>query len=414
MSRFSSLWSVMILGTLIVLLIFFLPYERSTRTNNVQWVGFIGKTSRDIAYNLAVLKDGIITAGWSSSSNGDQNALLVKLSKEGKLLWQKELGGSGTDGAMCVKATSDGGFLAAVLSDSQDGDLPVQFGGQDLWLLKYDTNGNLQWKNCYGSKGYETAFDVLEDEGYLFVGYTTLSGSEDFWIVKTDLSGKMIWEKTFGGSDWDCAFGVAKQDDSYIIVGMTRSSDGDVQHNNGSADIWLIKLSKTGQLTWQKTFGGSDWDQATSVINTKDGGFAVAATSWSEEMIGKSRSADFVLMKFDKDSNLTFMKTYGGSSDDIAQKVIETEDGYALVGTTWSDDGDVSEKHRGSDYWFIKTDKAGNLTWQKCLGDDMDEIAYTLQELDETYLIAGVSYSYVVGLRARSHGGGDMLIVKVK
>jgi len=416
MSRLSPLWTVIIIGALVIIMIFGIPYQRAFRKDNIQWLGFIGKISRDIAYNMAVTKGEIVIVGWTGSTkeHDDQNALIVKLSKDGKLLWQKEIGGSGTDGAICVKATKDGGFIVTAISDSQDGDLPVQFGAQDTWLLKYDSSGNLEWKKCYGTKGYDTAFDVVEDDGYVFAGYTTVNGSEDFWVVKTDHQGNVLWNKTFGGSDWDTAFSIAKTEDGYTVVGMTKSTDGDVQSNHGSADMWLVKLSKMGEMVWCKNFGGSDWDQATNVISTRDGGLAICGVSWSREIVGESRAGDFVLIKTDSDGNQQFLKTYGGSSDDIAQRIVETDDGYVLVGTTWSDDGDVKEKHRGSDYWIIRTDRNGELVWQKCVGDEMDEIAYALQVLDDGYLVAGVSYSYVAGLRARSHGNGDMLLVKVR
>ncbi|WP_041083797.1 hypothetical protein [Thermotoga profunda] len=415
MGKVSPLWTAIITGIFVILMIFAIPYERSTKKDSIQWLGFIGKISRDIAYNMTVLSDGIVVVGWTSSLKeyGDQNALVIKLSKDGKLLWQKELGGSGTDGAICVKATKDGGFVVTIISDSQDGDFPSQFGGQDIWLLKYNGEGNLEWKKCYGTKGYETAFDVIEDDGYVLAGYTTVNGSEDFWVIKTDYQGNVLWDKTFGGSDWDTAFGLTKLQDGYVVVGMTKSHDRDI-FNNGSSDMWFVRISRMGELLWQKTVGGSDWDQATNIISTKDGGFAVCGVSWSKEITGESRMGDFVLTKFDIDGNQEFLKTYGGSSDDIAQKLIETDDGYVLIGTTWSDDGDIVQKHRGSDYWLIKTDKKGNLVWQKCLGDDMDEIAYALQVSGDGYLVAGVSYSYVAGLRARSHGGGDILLVKVR
>ncbi len=416
MGKVSPFWSAIIIGIFLILMVFAIPYERSTRRNNVQWLTFIGKISRDIAYNMSLTDDGIIIVGWTGATkeHSDQNALIVKLSKDGKFLWQKELGGSGTDGAICVKTTKDGGFIVTIISDSKDGDFPSQFGEQDTWLLKYDSRANLEWKRCYGTEGYDTAFDVIEDNGFVFAGYTTTNGSEDFWVVKTDYQGNALWSKTFGGSDWDTAFSLAKVQDDYVVVGMTRSSDGDIDFNNGSSDMWVIKISRTGDLVWGKTFGGTGWDQATNVIPTKDGGFALCGVSWSDEIVGKSRSGDFVLIKFDAKANQEFLKTYGGSSDDIAQKVVETKDGYALVGTTWSDDGDITQKHRGSDYWLIKTDKEGNLVWQKCFGDDMDEVAYALQVLDDGYLVAGVSYSYVAGLMARSHGGGDILLVKVR
>lgn len=416
MGKVSPFWTAIITGIFLILMIFAIPYERSTRKDSIQWLGFIGKISRDIAYNMTMVSDGIVVVGWTSSTReyGDQDALVVKVSKDGKLLWQKELGGSGTDGAVCVKATKDGGFIVTAISDSQDGDFPSQFGAQDTWLLKYDSKANLEWKKCYGTKGYDTAFDVIEDNGFVFTGYTTINGSEDFWVVKTGYQGDVLWSKTFGGTDWDTAFSIAKAEDGYAIVGMTKSSDGDVQFNHGSADMWFIRISQTGDLVWQRSIGASDWDQATSVIPTKDGGFAICGVSWSKEITGERRVGDFVLVKFDMNGNEEFLKTYGGSSDDIAQKIVETDEGYILVGTTWSDDGDITQKHRGSDYWLVRTDKKGNLVWQKCVGDDMDEIAYALQVLDDGYLVAGVSYSYVAGLRARSHGGGDMLLVKVR
>lgn len=133
---------------------------------DIVWTRFLGKIGRDVSYDLAVFDDGVVVVGWTTSSRnfGDQNVVIVKLSKDEKLLWQRELGSLGNEGANCVEKTKDGGFIAGVMSDSRDGDIPARFGGQDVWLLKFDNQGELLWKRCHGTPGYESIFDVFEEK----------------------------------------------------------------------------------------------------------------------------------------------------------------------------------------------------------------------------------------------------------
>jgi len=379
------------------------------RDEDVLWSRFVGKTGRDIAYDLAHVDDGIVIVGWTSSRKipSDQNVMMVKLSKSGKLLWNKELGSTGTEGANCVERTQDGGFIVAAISSSNDGEISAQFGGQDVWLLKYDAHGNLQWKSCYGTQAYESALDLLEDDGYVFVGYTTKAGNEDVWAVKVDEDGNIVWERSFGSSGWDSAIGVDRATDGYYIVGLTKPAE------NGSTDMWVLKVSKSGDLVWQKRLGGTDWDQASDVLTTDDGGCLVLGTSWSKEMslFGK---ADFVLIKLDANGEIEFQKAYGGAQDDIAQKIIKVEDGYLLVGTTWSDTVHGVEKQGGSDYLVLKIDENGGPMWVKCLGALLDDVAYAVFSDGESYYLAGVSYSRSFALRSRSHGEGDALVLRVR
>lgn len=414
MGRFSSFWTLIIFGIFLILLVFVSPLTRQSR-EDIEWLKFIGRTSRDIAYDIARLNDGsFVIAGWTGSKeNFDQDVLLLGMDKGGKLLWEKEFGGTGTDGAVSLTPASDGGFVVLALSDSDSGELSAQFGEQDIWLLKFDNKGTLQWKKCYGTYGYETAFDVIEDEGYIFAGSINIDGQEDFWVVKVDKSGDVVWSRNFGGTDWDAAFSIAKSKNGYIVAGMSKSADGDVKINHGSADMWIAEISTDGRLLWENAFGGSEWDQIVDLTAVEDG-YIAAGVSWSEEIVGKERKADFVMIKFDINGKVQFFRTYGGSSDDIVQKILVTEDGYVLAGTSWSDDGDVAGKHEGSDYWLIKVDKDGELIWQKCFGGDMDEVAYALENSKSGFLIGGISYSYVAGIAGRSHGGGDVFIVKTK
>ncbi|MEN3008726.1 hypothetical protein [Pseudothermotoga sp.] len=413
MRNFAWLVNLFLIVGLVIAVFFSSSYNESDR--DVVWTKFLGKMGRDIAYDLTMLDDGIVVVGWTTSSNGtgDQNAMIVKMAKDGKLLWQREFGWSGNEGANCVERTKDGGFIVGIISDSKGGDTPAEIGNQDVWILKFNGQGDLLWKKCYGTEGYESIFDIVEDEGYLFVGYTTKNGSEDFWVVKVNETGDLVWEKTFGGKDWDCAFAVDSTKDSYFVVGMTKSTDGDVTSPHGSSDMWILKLTKQGKLLWQRSIGGVDWDQASDVVALNDGGCVVLGTSWSEEL-SHLRKGNFVFAKFNANGLVELLKSYGGSRDDIAQKLVKLEDGYLLVGTTWSEDGDVKGKTKGSDYWLLKISRDGEIMWSKCLGAEMDEIAYALTIDGYTCFVAGISYSHMIGLRTRSHGGGDALLFKLE
>ncbi len=378
------------------------------RDEDVLWSRFVGKTGRDIAYDLALLDDGIVIVGWTSSQRiaSDQNVMMAKLSKNGKLFWNKELGSTGTEGANCVERTQDGGFTVAAISSSNDGEIPARFGGQDVWLLKYDGQGKLQWKSCYGTQAYESALDLLEDDGYVFVGYTTKAGNEDVWVVKLDQVGQIIWEKSYGWAGWDSGLAIDRTTDGYYVVGLTKSVEA-------PADMWVLKLSRDGELIWQKALGGNDWDQASDVLATQDGGCLVLGTSWSKEMSSFGK-ADFVLIKLDANGEIEFQKAYGGEQDDIAQKIIKVEDGYLLVGTTWSDNVLGVQRQGGSDYLVVKIGENGEPVWVKFLGALMDDLAYAVMCDRETFYVAGVSYSRSFALKSRSHGEGDALVLRVR
>ncbi len=418
MTKVSSLWNLLIIGALVFLLIFTSIHQKLHARTNIVWQKLIGKISRDIAYGIAVLNNKTIAvAGWTGSKSNpdDQNVFLIRLDKNGKTLWQREMNGEGTDGATCVKATSDGGFIVIAISNSKSGDFPSINGLQDVWVLKFDELNNLVWKRCYGTGSYEAVFDIIEDDGYVLVGYTlSQQTAEDIWVFKISKDGDLLWSTVFGGIDWDTGFSVTKWNEGYIVAGLIRSQNPSNVVTFGSADMLLAYISKNGQVLWQKAFGGSDWDQPSHVFSTTDGGFVLLGTSWSEQIVGFNRAGDIVMIKFDKEGKQEFVKTFGGSADDIARKGMEVDEGYVIAGTTWSNDGNVSQKHGGSDYWLIKLDRFGNLFSEESFGDHQDEILYGLEKIDGEYLLVGVSYSYMIGLSVRSHGGGDIYLVKTK
>ena len=183
--------------------------------------------------------------------------------------WTKTYGGASDDWAYALVQTSDGGYAVAGSTNSSGA------GGYDFWLVKTDAGGNMQWNRNYGGTGVEIAYSVVQtsDGGYALAGitYSFTAGSWDFWLVKTDASGNMQWSKTYGGTGHDYAYSLVQTGDGgYAIAGYTNSFGA------GGYDFWLVKTDASGNMQWSKTYGGPGVEIAYSVVQTSDGGYALA------------------------------------------------------------------------------------------------------------------------------------------
>lgn len=187
------------------------------------------------------------------------------------------------------------------------------------------------------------------------------------------------WQKCLGGSEYDVPHCIRQTADSgFIVVGLSESNDGDISMHYGSGDCWIVKLDVNGSLMWEETFGGNNNDAATAVERTTDGGYIVAGGSNSTDVVGNHGGNDFLIIKLDPSGNLLWQRCFGGISDEYAESIQQTFDGgYIAAGNTGSNDGDVSGNHGASDVWIIKLDDAGNLVWQKCFGGSGGEIIYS-------------------------------------
>jgi hypothetical protein len=257
----------------------------------------------------------------------------------------KTYGGTNDDKAYSVKQTSDGGYIVAGSTAS------FGAGSSDIFLIKTYANGNIQWAKTYGGTYRDSAFSLQQtsDGGYIVAGETSSFGAgyPDAFLIKTDADGNIIWAKTYGGTNWDFTFSVRQTSDGgYIVAGGTRSFGA------GSWDIFLIKTDADGNVQWAKTYGGTSTDVATSVQQTSDGGYIVAA----EILSFGAGSWDIFLIKTDANGNIQWAKTYGGTGADIPLSVQQTSDGgYIVAGFT--DSFGAGER----DIFLIKTDANGNI-----------------------------------------------------
>jgi len=272
----------------------------------------------------------IAVAGFSVKDFLKQRELWVlKLSKEGELLWDKNFGGDGDESAFGITETYDGGFAIAGFS-STNGDRH-----NDAWILKLDSLGNKVWERFYGLSGSDFAYAIAENSKneLMFCGYQSKRADSHmaFWVAKVDSLGNDIWETVVQFNKWDVATSIVEGLDGFIyVVGYTRAS------SIIDYDIAIAKLDQEGSLVWKKTISWGKRDQATSVSTTYDNGIVISGFSRS----GKEMSADFVVTKIDENGSVLWQKIFARKSLDYPNGIIETIDnGLAVAGTTYTQGG---------------------------------------------------------------------------
>jgi len=359
----------------------FLSALMVNRVSAIAFAKTFGGINNDYAYSVQQTSDGgyIVTGRTYSFGAGNSDVFLLKTDASGNLQWAKTFGGSSYDYAWSVQQTSDGGYIVAGETYS------FGAGSWDVFLLKTDASGNLQWAKTFGGSDYDYAYSVQQtsDGGYIVAGFTESFGAgyDDVFLLKTDASGNLHWAKTFGGSSDDGAYSVQQTSDGgYIVAGWTRSFDA------GGYDVFLLKTDASGNLQWAKTFGGSSYDYAWSVQQTSDGGYIVAGYTSS---FGAGYD-DVFLLKTDSSGNLQWAKTFGGDTTDYAWSVQQTSDGgYIVAGGTYSFGAG------NYDVFLLKTDVSGNLHWAKTFGGSSDDGAFSVQQTsDGGYIVAGVTFSF--------------------
>jgi uncharacterized delta-60 repeat protein len=318
---------------------------KTDANGNIQWAKTYGGTNDDRASSVQQTSGGgYIVAGYTNSFGaGNYDFFLIKTDANGNLQWAKTYGGTSDDRASSVQQTSGGGYIVAGYTNS------FGAGNYDFFLIKTDANGNIIWAKTYGGTSDDYAYSVQQtsDGGYILAGYTRSFsvGSYDIFLIKTDVNGNVIWAKTYGETGGDYAFSVRQTSDGgYIVAGYTYSFGA------GYYDIFLVKIDANGNIIWAKTYGGTNQDFARSVQQTSDGGYIVA---------GYTRSFgagyyDIFLIKTDANGNIQWAKTYGGTDWDEASSVQQTSDGgYIVAGLTYS--------FGVGDIFLIKTDANGNI-----------------------------------------------------
>lgn len=309
-----------------------LLWERTHHSSVEEWVN-----------NMIATDDGGYMMGFSYKNNGTNwNFAAKKLSSNGDLIWSKDYPLSLEDGVRSIVASSDGGFLLTGYTYS------VGAGAADGYVIKINANGNQEWAKSFGGTQDDIFNNAITtpDGGYLLYGWTGSigAGSADLWVVKINSTGILQWEKAFGFDGWDSGSAIALAPDGGFII------SGNSWTNGGSyASMLTYRLDSNGNTLWQKKYGTDQSnDGVHQIFSTSDGGYVILGDTEN----GASGETDAYVIKIDDEGNILWDKKYGGSNKDGFDAFAETSNCSYVFGGFWDDPV--------RSYFIAKTDIEGN------------------------------------------------------
>jgi hypothetical protein len=246
----------------------------------------------------------------SEKSRGNMDYWIVKLDKNGEVLWQKTYGGEYADLLRSMEQTKDGGYILGGYSNSpQSGEkTDANTGIGDYWIVKIDAIGDIEWQKTYGGNGDNQLYVIhqTQDGGYIAGGnsnsttpLTSMGGSvrsgTDFWVLKMDEKGAVVWSETYDFGTVDILTSlVENKDHTYLIGGYSSPTPSDEvekktrKETEGINDYIALKIDDKGQILWDKTVGSEGEDILRKLIETRDGGYLLAGTSNAQSTTSNS------------------------------------------------------------------------------------------------------------------------------
>ena len=269
-----------------------------------------------------------------------------------EILWTKTFGGSNSDGAKDIINTLDGGYALAGFTYSYGA------GNCDMYLVKTDADGNMEWEKTFGGDGWDFAYALVqtEDAGFLLVGYTTSFGSQDkdIYLVKTDADGNEEWTKRYGGELAETGRDIAKTSDGGFII------CGDIETGSaGENDLYIIKIDDAGNEQWNSKYGDELPEWGNSIMQTPDGGYITAGCGYSFD----SGNMDFYVIKTDAQGIEEWSEHYSDGPYDWANSIVRSDDGNYFVAGNGDGDDDMMGMR------IAKIDATGDKKWIRSVSE---------------------------------------------
>ena len=402
-----------------------------------------GSLNETLNCTYATTDGGYILGGQTMSSNGDisgfrkglSDALIVKTDAIGGIEFQVSLGGSRNENVTSIKETSDQGFIVLGTTASTDGDFSTNHGGSDIFVIKLSKTGSVEWKKCFGGTLDEKSGEIVvsSEGGYLFTGSAKSANDDltgkfpfdaDGWIVKLTNTGTISWDILPNGLFTDmCKAAKQLPNKNYVIVGNI----GSVVGINQREDIFTILIDPTGSIIGQKSMGGTRQDLASSMEVTPDGGFVVLGKTNSNNGTITKNQGDFDvwILKMDKNLNVQWQKTFGGSGidggtgTDTFGGIEATDDGgYIFTSSTNSKNGDIelpTTAWAGSQVrvWVVKLNCKQEIQWQKILGGNAGDFGVFVKKLDEKGYFVSANANSNDGDVLGNKGGQDFWLINL-
>ncbi len=330
-----------------------------------------------------------LVVGHSNSYTEYYDIYLLKVSPDGNEIWHKTAGDKYNEVAFSAVMTRDGSIVIAGTSNSYD----PEWASGDAYLLKLDQNGNEIWHRNFAQEPgtEETANSVIEtkDGGYLVLGTVNTYDSDrwtDVLAIKTDSNGNAEWANTYGGGEYDQGYSAIETEDGYVIAGM-RGVEG------RQYDIYALKLDKSGKLLWEKTYGTDEYDEAYSITEAYGGGYLIA---------GRINNGEPFVMKLSTDGEEVWTKTYPAGGFAAFKHITKTGDGnYTLAGVFV--EGSLLDQ-----VYLLKINASGDMQWSQtrgmtgAIGRDYGE--YVAEASDGGLLAVGTT---------ESKGSPDVYVIRI-
>lgn len=317
------------------------------------------------------------------------------------ILWQRLLGGSLDDFGWDLVALPDGSLVGLAEIQSDDGDITGFHPGgvipTDAWMFKLSPTGDLVWQIALGGNDGDGLIELIPTDDGGFVGYgatysTTLGqtgthGDQDLYVAKVSAQGQLLWERVLGGSAFDGYISstqwsapeqhiIETSDGGLLLAAWTHSNNGDVSGlHSSSSDAWVVKLDADGNTEWQRCLGGTSYEQSETLIELDSGELAILATTASNDgdVTDMHGAKDLWVVLLEPNGDLIWQRALGGTGEDTGYAMRKTLDGGILVsGAVGSNDGDVVGSHDTQmgfvDGWVVKLSIDGEIEWQRAIG----------------------------------------------
>jgi hypothetical protein len=340
----------------------------------------------DATWSIIQTNDG----GYAAAGNtyqADRDMYIIKLDANGIIEWSRIIGGLYDDQAYEIIQTNDGGYAVAGFT------YPFGQGSdEDMYIVKLDSSGTFQWHKSiggfdFGERNRDFAYSIIQtsEGGYALAGYTwrpVIGNYLRVYIVKLDENGDFQWSRVFGGSGVSIARSIIQTTDGgFAIAGYTRISNRD--------NFYIVKLDENGNIQWNTSVGGLHDERAYSIIQTSDGGYVATGETLSFSFGGAYQN--MYIVKLDSTGSIQWTRVVGGTWRDIAYDIIQTSDGdYVIAGYTIS----FGSQSRPNVY-IVKLNPNGTLQWSKSIGGNLSDIALSITNtIDGGFAVAGYTYSY--------------------
>jgi len=340
----------------------------------------------------------------------------------GDIEWMRQFGGVGTSDEVAWAVTSRDDYV--YVAGYTTGTLPgqVSAGGQDAFVRKYDAAGNLLWTRQFGTAGGARADGITADATGIYVTGDVVgslpgqasAGDQDIFVRKYDFDGNELWTRQLGGPDLDDAYNIAAGESGVYVVGTTRDHlPGQTGQGPGNRDAFLLKYDSDGDLLWTRQFGSEDsnWDYGRGVTVDGTGVYVAGCTFGTLPGQVSAGDMDVYVRKYDPDGNVVWTRQFGTSGYDAEDKQCICLDATGVYVTGWVGaalPGRVSSG--GADVFVRKYNRDGDVLWTRQFGTTADDAAYDLAADGTGIYLTGYTSGTLPG--QVSAGGQDAFVRK--